>query len=302
VRSVAGAGSTFTIKLPAVVTEIKIEPVEEVTPDPMDERRGVERRNPDPLPPPCTSVLVIDDNAAQRDMMQRFLGKEGFSVRCASSGEEGLLLAKEILPIAITLDVMMPGMDGWRVLKALRSDPALADIPVIMLTMVDDPERGFALGATDYVTKPVNRQRMSRILKRFSCASPPCPVLIVEDDSAIRTSMRRMLEKNGCRVAEADNGEVALALMEKERPSLIFLDLMMPVMDGFEFAARVRAHPDWRSIPIVVVTAHDLTRAERKRLDGVETIVQKAGRSSDELLSQVRDALDNCAVARLTTV
>jgi signal transduction histidine kinase/CheY-like chemotaxis protein len=302
VRSVAGAGSTFTIKLPAVVTETRIEPVEEVTPDPTDERRGVERRNPDPLPPPGTCVLVIDDNAAQRDMMKRFLEKEGFCVRCASTGEDGLLLAKQMVPIAITLDVMMPGMDGWRVLKALRSDPALADIPVIMLTMVDDPDRGFALGATDYVTKPVNRQRMSRILKRYSCASPPCPVLLVEDDSAIRSSMKRMLEKNGCRVAEADNGEIALTLMEQERPSLIFLDLMMPVMDGFEFATRVRAHPDWRSIPIVVVTAHDLTRAERKRLDGVETILQKAGRSSEELLTQVRDALDNCAVGRLTSV
>ncbi|HEU4880523.1 MAG TPA: response regulator [Gemmatimonadaceae bacterium] len=302
VRSVAGEGSTFTIKLPAVVIEAKVEPVEEAVPDPTDERRGIDRRNPDPLPPPSTCVLVIDDNISQRDMMQRFLEKEGFSVRCASSGEEGLELAKQILPIAITLDVMMPGMDGWRVLKALRSDPALADVPVIMLTMVDDPERGFALGATDYVTKPVNRQRMSRILKRYSCASPPCPILLVEDDSAIRTSMRRMLEKNGCRVSEADNGEIALALMEKERPSLIFLDLLMPVMDGFEFAARVRAHPDWRSIPIVVVTAHDLTPVERKRLNGVETILQKAGHSSEELLNQVRDALDNCAVGRLAAV
>jgi signal transduction histidine kinase/CheY-like chemotaxis protein len=302
VRSVAGEGSTFTIKLPGVVTEAKVEPVEELVPDPTDERRGIDRRDPDPLPPPSTCVLVIDDNISQRDMMQRFLEKEGFSVRCASSGEEGLSLAKQIIPIAITLDVMMPGMDGWRVLKALRSDPALADVPVIMLTMVDDPERGFALGATDYVTKPVNRQRMSRILKRYSCASPPCPVLLVEDDSAVRSSMRRMLEKNGCRVSEADNGEIALALMEKERPSLIFLDLLMPVMDGFEFTARVRVHPDWRSIPIVVVTAHDLTPVERKRLNGVETIVQKAGHSSEELLNQVRDALDNCAVGRLASI
>jgi CheY-like chemotaxis protein len=276
--------------------------VEEAVPELTDERRGVDRRNPDPLPLPSTCVLVIDDNASQRDMMQRFLEKEGFCVRCASTGEEGLQLAKQILPIAITLDVMMPGMDGWRVLKALRSDRALAEIPVIMLTMVDDPERGFALGATDYVTKPVNRQRMSRILKQYSCASPPCPVLLVEDDSAIRSSMRRMLEKNGCRVSEADNGEIALALMEKERPSLIFLDLLMPVMDGFEFAARARANPDWRSIPIIVVTAHDLTAAERKRLNGVETILQKAGRSREELLNQVRDALDNCAVGRLAAV
>jgi len=112
-----------------------------------------------------------------------------------------------------------------------------------------------------------------------------------------------MLEKNGCRVTEAENGEVALASMEQDRPSLIFLDLLMPVLDGFEFADRVRMHPDWRSIPIVVVTAHDLTSEERKRLSGyVETILYKAGRSRDELLSQVLDALDNCSVPRLAAV
>jgi CheY-like chemotaxis protein len=208
-----------------------------------------------------------------------------------------------MMPIAITLDVMMPEMDGWEVLKALRADPALCEIPVVMLTMVDDPERGFAFGATDYLTKPVNRHRLSRILKRYTCANPPCPVLIVEDDAFTRTSMRRLLEKNGCRVLEAANGADALALMESERPNLIFLDLMMEVMDGFTFAEHVRDHPEWRSIPIVVVTAHDLTALERKRLNGhVETILQKAGRSRDDLLAHVLDALDNSAVPRLTLV
>jgi CheY-like chemotaxis protein len=115
--------------------------------------------------------------------------------------------------------------------------------------------------------------------------------------------MHKMLVKNGCRVTEAENGEAALASMEKDRPSLIFLDLLMPVMDGFAFAERVRVHPDWRSIPIVVVTAHDVTAEERKRLGrSVETIIHKAGRSQDELLEQVRDALDNCDVPRLQPV
>ena len=113
--------------------------------------------------------------------------------------------------------------------------------------------------------------------------------------------MRKMLEKNGCRVSEAENGEVALQMMEQDRPSLIFLDLLMPVMDGFTFADKVRTHRDWRSIPIVVVTAHDLTSAERKRLNGyVETILHKAGHTTEELLADVRDALDNCSVPRLT--
>jgi signal transduction histidine kinase/DNA-binding response OmpR family regulator len=303
VRSVPGEGSTFTIKLPAIVSDEKAETTEfEVVVVPPAETGG-DRRSTDGPPGHSTCVLVIDDDPAQRDLLRRFLGKEGFCVRYAESGESGLRLAKEILPIAITLDVMMPEMDGWVVLQKIRADPALREIPVVMLTMVDDPDRGFALGATDYVTKPVNRHRLAAILKRYSCASPPCPILLVEDDAVTRASMHKMLVKNGCRVTEAENGEAALASMEKDRPSLIFLDLLMPVMDGFAFAERVRVHPDWRSIPIVVVTAHDVTAEERKRLGrSVETIIHKAGRSQDELLEQVRDALDNCDVPRLQPV
>ena len=299
VRSIAGEGSTFTIKLPAIVT-IPDAVAEADESDNDIHIVSTDRRDTDPAPAPSTCVLVIDDNAAQRDLMRRFLIKEGFCVRCAGSGEEGLRLAKEMLPIAITLDVMMPEMDGWSVLKSLRADPELAAVPVIMLTMVDDPKRGYAFGATDYLTKPVNRHRLTRILKQYSCDNPPCPVLLVEDDAVMRASMRQMLEKNGCRVTEAGNGKVALARMAEERPSLIFLDLLMEVMDGFAFAEQVRIHPEWRSIPIVVVTAHDLTIAERKRLNGrVDTILQKEGSTKDELLSKVLDALDNCSVPRL---
>src|SRR5207237_1352772 len=185
-----------------------------------------------------------------------------------AGGDNDSRYVRELLPMTIMLDVMMPDMDGWEVLEALKADSVLREVPVIMLTMVHDPERGFTLGAADYVTKPVNRRRLSKILKRYSCANPPCPVLIVDDDPAALASMRNMLEKQGCRVTEAVNGELALASMEQERPSLIFLDLMMPVMDGFEFAEAVRIHPEWRTIPIVVVTAADLTSQERHRLNG----------------------------------
>jgi CheY-like chemotaxis protein/anti-sigma regulatory factor (Ser/Thr protein kinase) len=295
VSSIEGEGSTFTIKLPADVGELKAE-VSELAPE-TREYRSPGNRSTDPLTEPSTCVLVIDDDPVQRELMERFLTKEGFSVRVAGSGEEGLRFARQIMPIAITLDVMMPDMDGWSVLETLKADPLLHDIPVIMLTMVDDAQRGFALGAADYVTKPVNRRRLSRILKRYSCANPPCPILIVDDDPVTRRLMRNMLEKAGCQVNEAENGEAALKLMETVRPSLVFLDLLMPVMDGFEFADRMRRHAEWRSIPIVVVTAHDLTGAERRRLNGyVETIIQKIGFSQDELLSQVRDALNTCAV------
>jgi PAS domain S-box-containing protein len=298
VHSLPGKGSVFTIKLPAVVSEVKPEAAAEIagahvvgaSPD----GDGTER-----FAPTESCVLVIDDDPVQRDLLDRFLNKEGFCVRTAAGGDAGLRLARQLRPVAITLDVMMPDMDGWSVLAALKADAALRDIPVIMLTMVDDPERGFTLGAADYATKPVDRARLSHILKKYTCPHPPCPVLMVEDDPATRELTRAILEKEGWMVSEAENGRAALACMERERPSLILLDLMMPEMDGFEFADRVRQHPEWRSIPIVVLTAKDLTAEERRRLNGsVETILRKAGDSRTALLNQVRDLVAKCSARR----
>jgi PAS domain S-box-containing protein len=298
VHSLPGKGSVFTIKLPAVVSEVKPEAAAEIagahvvgaSPD----GDGAER-----FAPTESCVLVIDDDPVQRDLLDRFLSKEGFCVRTAPGGDAGLRLARQLRPVAITLDVMMPDMDGWSVLAALKADAALRDIPVIMLTMVDDPERGFTLGAADYATKPVDRARLSHILKKYTCPHPPCPVLMVEDDPATRELTRAILEKEGWMVSEAENGRAALACMERERPSLILLDLMMPEMDGFEFADRVRQHPEWRSIPIVVLTAKDLTAEERRRLNGsVETILRKAGDSRTALLNQMRDLVAKCSARR----
>jgi signal transduction histidine kinase/CheY-like chemotaxis protein len=301
VHSVPNEGSVFSIKLPAVVPE---SPTEAAAP--MNDRR----RQPnavdagagetEALSTPGTCVLVIDDDLLQRDLMHRYLSKEGFVVHTAGGGVEGLRLAKQLLPAAITLDVMMPDMDGWSVLSALKADAALRDVPVIMLTMVDDPVRGFTLGASDYATKPVNRRRLSQILKKFTCLHPPCPVLVIDDEASARSLTRTMLEREGWCVAEAANGIEALESMQQQRPSLIFLDLMMPEMDGFAFALEVRQRPEWRSIPIVVVTAQDLTNDDRRRLNGhVETILQKRGDSQDELLAHVRDLLNDSTAIRL---
>jgi DNA-binding response OmpR family regulator len=155
-------------------------------------------------------VLIIDDDPATRDLLQRFLRKEGFGVYSVSSGQEGLRLAKDVRPTAITLDVMMPGMDGWAVLSALKGDPDLADIPVIMLTLLDDRSIGYALGASDYLIKPIDPSRLSAVLNKFRRESPPVPVLVVDDDPTHRAMVRRMLEKEGYRVSEAENGRVAL--------------------------------------------------------------------------------------------
>jgi signal transduction histidine kinase/DNA-binding response OmpR family regulator len=310
VSSVLGEGSVFTIKLPAVVRDVGPEsPAGAAAAAALaaaSAATGTFMRGDDDaesLPPGTSFVLVIDDDPVQRDLMQRFLGREGFHVLAAAGGEEGLRMARQMHPVAITLDVMMPDMDGWTVLAALKADPDLQDIPVIMLTMVDDPARGFKLGAAEYTTKPVNRGRLSRLIKKYTCAHPPCAVLVVDDDPAARARTRIILEKEGWRVSEAENGKVALECMEQERPVLVLLDLVMPEMDGFEFADRVRKHPEWRSVPIVVVTSHDLTGDERRRLNGyVETVIQKDGASSEALLHQVRDLLSDYGAPRAMTV
>ncbi|HYW13042.1 MAG TPA: response regulator [Longimicrobium sp.] len=303
VHSVPGEGSVFTIKLPAVVSdsgELQAAAILAALPGEVF-LAGAD--GADSLPPGTSYVLVIDDDPVQRDLMQRFLGREGFHVLVAAGGDEGLRLARQMHPVAITLDVMMPDMDGWTVLAALKADPALQDIPVIMLTMVDDPSRGLSLGAAEYTTKPVNRGRLSRLIKKYTCGHPPCSVLVVDDDPAARIRTRIILEKEGWRVTEAENGRQALECMERERPVLVLLDLLMPEMDGFEFTNRVRRHPEWRSVPIVVVTSHDLTGEERRRLNGyVETIIQKDGDSPEALLHQVRDLLSDYGAPRAMTV
>jgi signal transduction histidine kinase/CheY-like chemotaxis protein len=303
VHSVAGEGSVFTIMLPAIVGEPKAESfagdaeiASVLVPDTGGEIAEM-------VHPPGSCVLVIDDDPTQRDLIRRFLTKEGFRVRTANGGAAGLRLARELKPVAITLDVMMPGMDGWSVLAALKADIDFRDIPVIMLTMVDDPDRGFAMGASDFATKPVDRARLSQILKKYTCPHPPCPVLLVEDDQITREVTRSILEREGWAVIEAENGRLGLESMEKTRPRLILLDLMMPEMDGFEFVNRVREKSEWALIPIVVLTAYDLTNEDRRRLNGyVETIIQKAGGTREVLLHQLSKFLQDNSAPRAMPV
>jgi signal transduction histidine kinase/DNA-binding response OmpR family regulator len=295
VHSVPGESSTFTMKVPASVSELEVP--ELALPAPAGAQVAIAQGAHAEIEMiPGSSVLVIDDDATQRDLMRRFLLSEGFTVHTASNGEEGLRLARRLLPLAITLDVMMPGLDGWTVLSTLKADPTVSHIPVIMLTMVDDKKRGYALGAADYLTKPTDHKRLAEILKKHSCSHPPCPVLLVEDDTTTRRMMRALLEKAGWAVSEAENGRVALERVAENRPHLILLDLMMPEMDGFTFATELHRRPEWRAIPMVVLTAKDLTAEELIRLDGnVHTILDKRGCSRAELMHQVRDLLSDWA-------
>src|SRR5262249_13880227 len=157
------------------------------------------------------------------------------------------------------LDVLMPSMDGWSVLSKLKADPALADIPVIMLSFVEDKTLGFALGASDYLTKPIDRGRLIALLNRYRRELIALRVLIVEDNPDTRDMVRRTLEKEGAEVVEAENGRIALDRIATNPPSLILLDLMMPEMNGFEFIEELQRSTRWREIPVVVMTAKELT-------------------------------------------
>jgi CheY-like chemotaxis protein len=273
-------GSTFTVRLPAQPEVPAEEP-------PSSKRLKSLMRSASG--PGDNTVLVIDDDPTVRELMERFLSKQGFTVRSAANGADGLLLARELRPSIITLDVMMPGMDGWAVLTALKSDPATADIPIIMASIVDDQRRGFALGVTDYLTKPVNWNRLSTILRQQRIASRVAPILVVEDNPSIREVTARQLKAQGWGVLEAENGRVALDRLATQIPALILLDLLMPVMDGFQFVEEFRRHPEWQSIPIVVVTAADLNEADRQRLNGsVEQIMQKNAFTPEQLLDEIQ--------------
>src|SRR5205823_6671445 len=155
-------------------------------------------------------------------------------------------------------DVMMPGMDGWTVLYSLKADPATAHIPVVMLTIRDDKNMGYALGASDYLSKPVDRGQLLSVLRRY-CGGQAGTALVVEDDPPTRELLRHVLEADGWTVREAGNGREALQVIGEGPPSLILMDLMMPEMDGFELIKELRQHPKWGTIPVVVLTAKDLT-------------------------------------------
>jgi CheY-like chemotaxis protein len=185
---------------------------------------------------------------------------------------------------------MMSGMDGWAVLSALKADPALADIPVIMVTITDDKEMGFALGAVDYLTKPVDWNHLADVVRRVRAAGATEPVLVVDDDPAMRDLVRRALEKDGIPVVEAENGRVALERVAAQAPALILLDLMMPEMDGFEFVTELRRQEAGRRIPVVIVTAKELTEADRERLNGLVTkVIQKGAGARGSLLEEIHE-------------
>ena len=283
-----GSGTTFTVLLPRAIKQPEIpNKVRDTTSTASASGVG--------------TVLVVDDDPISRDLIQRALARQGLHIEVAGGGEQALRLAKQLRPDAITLDVIMPGMDGWAVLSALKADPDLAEIPVILLSFVGNKSLGFALGASDYLTKPVDGKRLAALLNKYrrdkdgvAANSWPGQILVVEDDDATRKILRRILEKKGWAVAEADSGRTALEQLAVARPHLILLDLMLPEMDGFELIAELRKSHSGDPIPIVVITAKDLTTAESQQLNGyVDRVLQKGVYSCDTLLRDVRSIVND---------
>ncbi|MEM7482358.1 MAG: response regulator [Acidobacteriota bacterium] len=304
VESDRGQGTTFVVDLPLAVV-VKAKEEEPEAPPPAVEPAAAAEPAPQPAPSPPPEdahatgerkeVLVIDDEPAALDLVRRFLVREGFEVITAADGANGIELARTRQPMAITLDVLMPEMDGWTVLAELKSDAATAAIPVIMLSMMDNHDMGMTLGATEYLTKPVNRDQLIPLLHKLSGNGAAGRILIVEDDTETRSLMRRMLDSDGWAVDEAANGRIGLERVAEAAPDLILLDLMMPEMDGFDFLEAMRRRGRKERIPVVVVTAKELTAEDRLRLNGyVETIVHKGAMPQAAFLEELGELVQAC--------
>jgi signal transduction histidine kinase/DNA-binding response OmpR family regulator len=286
VASKPGKGSTFTIRLPRMVQSDEALVTETRRAARAQPARPIAGEADGPL------ILIVDDDATVRDLVERHLERSGFAVATASGGREGLRLVRELRPAAVTLDIVMSDLDGWTVLAAIKGDPALSGTPVVLMSIVDQKNRGYALGAADYLVKPVDRVKLVETLTGI-CGPTAGRTLLVDDDEVVRRSVRQALEPIGWKVTEAENGQAAVESLTATRPDVIILDLMMPKMDGFEVLEELRRRPDWQNIPVVVITAKDLTSEDRKRLNGgVERIIQKSDR--DEMLRQLSREISKC--------
>jgi PAS domain S-box-containing protein len=281
VESREGSGTTFTVSMPARIVGTQDDE------DPVVDRTGGTVPEAGTAEPGV--VLVVDDDPATRELVARFLERDGFKVAVAVDGREGLEQARALRPRVILLDVTMPQMDGWSVLRTLRGDSELGDTPVIMVTVLDEQNLAFSLGATDYLQKPVDWDELHGVMDRFRPQVHEGPLLVIDDDADTRERMSTRLSKEGWRVTTAENGKVGLVAVAAERPCLILLDLMMPEMDGFAFLNALRDKPAWGSIPVVVLTAKDVDGNDRRRLAGqADRVLRKGQVGLDDLPALLR--------------
>jgi CheY-like chemotaxis protein len=271
VESEEGQGTTFTLTLPA------------------DARGAPAPEEVMAAKPEGAEVLVIDDDPHMRDILARFLERDGLSVAVAAEGEAGLQLARDLQPAAILLDVMMPRMDGWAVLGALKADPQTAEIPVIMISMIRETGLAYSLGAADYMTKPIDWARLKRAIDRHRREPGTGLALVAEPDPQTRADLRSLLEGEGWEVTEAEDGAAARARLAERRPDLLLVNMERPETEGFSVLRELRAMPEGRAVPVVALTEGSLDPGERERLsERVRQVVQTDEDGMDKLLAELR--------------
>jgi len=274
VDSAPGNGSTFSFTLP------------------IHSRAAVVSRVPDLVPSEqrAERVLVVEDDAHAYDLIATALNSAGYLSVRARHGDEALRLARESRPIAVTLDLVLPGIDGWEVLKTLKSDAATRDIPVVIISRVDERELGVALGADDYFVKPVDRDRLlNRVRQLTTSDQSKTRLLLIDDDTSLHELLDEELTRLGYTIESAFNGETGFAAAKANTPDVIILDLMMPGMSGFEVAGLLKDHPSTARIPILVLTSKEISADDRRELQSkVAACVQKGKSARDQLVAEIR--------------
>ncbi len=281
IQSEVGKGSTFVVTLPIIAHQVDTMPAD------ADVTASTNGRRSDPL------ILVVEDDPAGAELLTRILERGGYRTAVARTGIAAVAKARELQPAAITLDILLPEIDGWDVLKRLKEDEQTRHIPAVVVSVVDDHELGIALGALDYFVKPVDGDALLQCLDRFRLARPAAAaafrVLVVDDEWANREFLTGLLEPAGYNVAQSSGGAQAITMARAWRPHLVLLDLMMPGVSGFDVVEALRADTSTASLPILVVTAKDLTAADKKQLNGrVSTILSRRSTGAAELLPLLR--------------
>jgi signal transduction histidine kinase/CheY-like chemotaxis protein len=295
VESTPGVGSTFTFTLPldATTRPTALAPVLADTPQQQDTTTSASG----------ALVLVIEDDLKSADLLRIYLTEAGYTVHMARDGAEGLEKVRRLVPDVVILDVLLPRVDGWGFLTQVKGDPATKDIPVIIASIVDQKGKGFALGAADYLVKPIQKEELLRKLAAFSLVlkvrTTPVKILTIDDDPRAIAMLAAVLEPEGFHVLKASGGEEGIALAEAERPDLIILDLLMPGMNGFEVLDYLRKSPVTHRLPIILFTVKQLTAEEKRRVKGRLTwLAQKEGLQQEGLVGMVKEALHHALGSR----
>jgi DNA-binding response OmpR family regulator/anti-sigma regulatory factor (Ser/Thr protein kinase) len=310
VESRVGSGSTFTVTLPLVAPdpEVRVADAASLVPA-LGAELGIGGGGAAGTEEPAVLaggdsaplVLIIEDDEDASALLSETIARAGYRVRLARSGARGLLLARELEPSAITLDVMMPGMDGWRVLQALKAEPRTAGIPVIVCSIVDNRPLGYRLGASDYLIKPIEPVQLTASLRSVSAEGNGHGggyVLVVDDEHGVRELLLSALRRAGYDVRSATSGEMALQMVLKSPPRAMLVDLMMPPgMSGYELIARLRSDPATENMPVLVVTGKDMTRDDRKFISGqISDVIRKGDLLMSDLETRLRETLEDVGV------